>query len=171
MLVSVGKLILVIALSLWLNNWWTFSGSKYNDDMVSECSSTEISSCGTFCDNNVTVTLVTVSDDLVGLHDATGGYCAVSLPQSCAYDYWLIFRLVPICLHILMVALQFMCLFKYKEFVPQQLQYNVIAEHWFGITASPVELNDSSPFSLTAMFSDYTVHPYILYLHLLNWVL
>jgi len=130
-LTSFMKLLIVILITFGLSNWWQYDGSKYNDNVIESCSSTTIDACNTFCDHNSSLTLITVSDDFYGEHFTTGGYCTAELTQSCAYDYWLIFRLVPMLLHVLQLFLQFFCWFVYLDFVPQQYQYDLISSYWF----------------------------------------
>ena len=78
---------LVVGISLGLNNWWSFSDSGHNNDVIETCSSTDTGACGTFCDHNSTLTLVTVNDDFYSARYSTSGYCTAELTQSCAYDY------------------------------------------------------------------------------------
>ena len=53
-------------------------------------------------------------------------YCLAELPASCAYKYWLIFKLVPLLLHLVQFLLQCGTLWYCGEFVPQQIQYEAV---------------------------------------------
>ena len=144
--VAVAKLIAVIVLSLGFTRWWSYSGSQYNNDVVDSCSSTELDVCGTFCDHNSTLTLVTTNDDVYHHHFTTEGYCTAELTQSCAYDYWMIFRLVPIVMHIVQFMLQWICWYKFRNFVPQFVQFELISNYLLidHVEDSPTESSSAS---------------------------
>ena len=131
--IATAKLLVVIMASMSLNDWWKFHGAEFNNDAVSSCASTDQTTCHTFCDTDPSLTLVTVNDDYSRSHYTTSGYCSITLTQSCAYTFWMVFRLVPIVLHVIQLLLQCICLYKYRHFVPQQIQFDLIAERMLGL--------------------------------------
>jgi hypothetical protein len=125
----------VVALSLTLNGWW-----QANDDSVVEsCSSSAgPGSCYVFCGSSTTIT-ATVTDDDYSFDDvhfppqintyphySETSYCVATLDGSCARKYWLIFRLVPIALHLCQFLMQCVAWWLYGNANPQQRQYDVL---------------------------------------------
>jgi hypothetical protein len=53
-------------------------------------------------------------------------YCIAELTENCAYQYWLIFKLVPLMLHALQFVMQCVMWWVFKDFTPQQKQYDIL---------------------------------------------
>ena len=139
---SFVKLVLVFILSMSQDNWWTYgsdSSVSRNNEIVESCSNPDASQCHSFCLGNINIINTTITDDYLlhddgnGLHGTTtiATYCIASLPGSCAYKYWLIFKLVPLLDHAVVLLLQCWCLYKYKEFTPQEVQYGLIRQYLY----------------------------------------
>ena len=141
---SFVKLVLVFMLSMSQDNWWTYgsdSSVSRNNEIVESCSNPDASQCHSFCMGNINIINTTITDDYYvqqdddvnGYHGTTttATYCIASLPGSCAYKYWLIFKLVPLLAHTIVLLLQCWCLYKYKEFTPQEVQYGLIRQYLY----------------------------------------
>ena len=134
--ISCLKVALIIFISMALDDWWTYgsdSSDSRNNEIVESCSNTDENQCYSFCPGNIEIIDIRVTDDLAGIHYSLYPYCIANLPGSCAYKYWLIFRLVPLLAQVFVLLLQCWCLYKYKEFTPQEVQYGVISQYLFPI--------------------------------------
>lgn len=86
----------------------------------------------------VCFTVVGIDDQQYGFpevftfaHYTESEYCVSELLGECAYTYWLIFKLVPILLHVLGFILQCLTWWHFKDFTPQQRQYDSILSHLY----------------------------------------
>jgi hypothetical protein len=141
-LMAFGKLAFAIAISLALNDWWAFSTDS--TEVVESCSNPTIGNCNSFC-GETTVVDFTITDDDYQVDDiyippevhiesresVIPGYCIATFNGACARKYWLIFRLVPILLHVAAFLLQCSCWWVLGNFVPQQFQYDAMLLHLY----------------------------------------
>lgn len=138
------KLLLAVAVSLALEQWWKYGHSSSNRDQIIEsCSNPIPGNCYSFCgdistvDVNITtddfhtVTEGSVNIDVKHTHYSNDQYCIADLLGGCAYKYWLLFKLVPVLLHIVGFLLQCLTWWHYKDFTPQQKQYDIIIAHLY----------------------------------------
>jgi len=139
--ICVVKSAIVIGISLYLTNWWTYSGGNSvprNQDIVESCANPVVGNCYSFC-GDVSQVDVQITDDDIAFDDydvppvmhvtertTTSSYCIANLPGHCAYDFWLVFTLVPLVLHLVQLNLQLVSWWYYKEFTPQQKQYDTV---------------------------------------------
>jgi len=143
-LIGLLKLLLVIVVSITLNQWWSYSSNKStsaNNVVLESCSNPTVGDCYSYCGDVITVD-VNITDDDYAIdgdhsppqiytyaHYALSSYCIAELRGYCAYDYWLLFKLVPIMLHVVGFVLQCIALWYHQEFTPQQRQYDIIISH------------------------------------------
>ena len=126
---SFVKLVCIILLSLFQNNWWSYGGDrniKRNHEVVESCSSP--THCFSFCPGYITNFTAYIHDDTLN-NIFNKSYCSANLPGYCGYEYWLIFKLVPLLVHFLVLIMQCCCLFLYKSFTPQTVQYGIICKY------------------------------------------
>ena len=131
---SFFKVILIIAISLSLDNWWTYgsySSVSRNNGIIESCSNTDETECFSFCPGNIETVVISISDITGANQNTTATNCIANLPASCAYKYWLIFKLVPMMAHLFVLLLQCWCLYRYKEFTPQELQFSIISKYLY----------------------------------------
>lgn len=145
--ISFVKVLVVVVISLSFSDWWTYSGGssvESNTHVVETCSNPVAGHCFSFCDETVVIDVTVVDDDFVidvgvfppdlipSPHSAIAAeYCIANLEGYCAYNYWLIFKMVPLLLHALQFLLQCLTWWHYKTFTPQQRQYDTIIKHLF----------------------------------------
>lgn len=135
------KLLLALAISFSLNDWWSYgpnSSEARNSEVLESCSNSQVGRCFSFCDASITVDVQVEDDDIrfddlvappnviITGHQSTTGYCVAELTGRCAYDYWMVFKFVPVMLCVLLFALQCFSYWYYKEFTPQQKQYDIV---------------------------------------------
>ena len=160
------KLMGAIFISLALNNWWSYGSyggynNNNNNDIIESCSSTNENNCYSFC-NDITINNVNITDDDFYInttsipavistygHYTLSPYCIAELPGHCAYDYWLVFKLVPLLLHIVSFLLQCMVWYKYDHFNPQECQYNVIIAHLYPLVHTKLSKKSKKSTDLT----------------------
>jgi len=140
-IVSCIKLVFASVISLALNSWWTYG---LNDDTIIEsCSNTVSTGCVSYC-NDVAIVGVNITDDdfyinpnifpseaVTTEHYTIVPYCIAELRGYCAYDYWLVFKLVPLLLHVLQFLFQMICWWSFRDFTPQEKQFNTIIEYYY----------------------------------------
>ena len=132
--ISLIKLLFVIFISLYLEDYWIYCGKKASqlDKVLDSCNSNDIDVCSSFCDS---ISIVNVSVKATPYPDIrlseTGGYCRATFESSCACVYWEIFKLVPILLHVLQFGIQCVCLWLFSNFNPQQNQYMILEDFIF----------------------------------------
>lgn len=145
--ISFVKFFFVVAISLSFSNWWTYGGGtgiSRNNDIVETCSNPVAGNCFSFCGYPVVVDVNVVDDDFVIEYSdfpphltatprtsLAAQYCIANLLGYCAYDYWLIFKLIPLLLHLLQFLLQCLTWWHYKDFTPQQKQYNIVIKYMY----------------------------------------
>jgi len=120
-----------------LTTWWQYGPN--DDSIVESCSNSAVGNCISYC-GDVTKVYVNITDDDISFAD-TGfnttehvdyiSYCIAELPGHCAYDYWLVFKLVPLLLHVSRFLLQCVCWMYFKEFTPQEKQYHVVLAYLY----------------------------------------
>jgi len=137
------KLLLAIVISLTINNWWSFGGGRGNNHLIDSCSNPTPGNCHSHCDDIVIIDVDFITDDFTlvnvdGLnlknrtaHEVEDPYCIAEFRSDCAYGYWLVFKLVPIAFHIAGFLIQLMTWWYYKDFTPQQKQYDVLIAHLY----------------------------------------
>ena len=112
-----------------LDDWWTYGSSSSdirNNEIIESCSNTDAANCFSFCPGNIEIITTSVTDDYFGeQRDTVLSHCIANLPGSCGYRYWLIFKLVPLLIHVFVLFLQCWCLYVYAEFTPQAIQYGI----------------------------------------------
>ena len=130
-------------MSLAINNWWSFSGGTGDNHLIESCSNPAPGNCHSFCDDIVVIDVEFTTDDFdfVNIdgsnvqnktsHDIQDPYCIADFRSNCAYQYWLVFKLVPIALHVAGFLMQLLTWWYYKDFTPQQKQYDVIIAHLY----------------------------------------
>ena len=138
-LISIFKVGVVIVISLSLSDWWKLSASNA---VVESCAS-PVGSCYSFCDSDSIIDVAFTDDDfkfddvyvppslIRTSHMSSVEYCIAELLGTCAYKYWMIFKLVPLLLHLLSLALQFFMWRLCHNFTPQQKQYDVIILYFY----------------------------------------
>ena len=132
----------VILLSLLLSNWWTYDSNS--TVIVDSCSNSVVGNCYSYCNDVVNININITTDDLLFVTDYQGisaivsvphssvtSYCIANFAGSCAKLYWQIFKLVPLLLHVLQFMLQLLSWRYYKEFVPQEKQFDIIIKYAF----------------------------------------
>ena len=138
--ITLFKLLAAIVISLSLNNWWTLNGSTH---VVESCANPLVGSCHSYCGTVFTVDVNITDDDYSVDDDAANGfpiihtnshftndpYCVAEFEGDCAY--WLVFKLVPILLHLLGFVLQIVTYYHYQESNPQEKQYDTIMRYWY----------------------------------------
>ena len=125
--VSFAKLIVVIFLVLWIDDYWYYCANN-STDMIETCTSAEYNNCNSYCDD-VTTTLVTTNDDIFMFHYSTGGYCTARFDGNCACKYWQRFMLLPLFMHLMHFILQTICFVCFYQLDPQQIHYNIINKY------------------------------------------
>lgn len=157
--ISVFKVALVVGISLGLNNWWMYASSSA---VVDSCSNPD-GDCYSFCGASKTVSVAFTDDDFffddlyvppaleIVSHESTADYCIAELMGTCAYKYWMVFKLVPLLLHFVQLAMQFLMWHVCDDFTPQQKQYDIVIAHlyptvWlhFGFKEDDRKSNDES---------------------------
>jgi hypothetical protein len=141
---SICKLCLSTIISMTLTDWWTYGDKDVNSRVLGSCSNTNVDACHSFCHDTFVVAVTIEHDDFVidddlfgrpvvhrGENPYTESYCVANFKEDCAYRYWMMFRLVPIFLHIIGFLLQFVMWWYYSNFTPQQEQFNCIIAYWF----------------------------------------
>ena len=153
-IMSFIKLLLVVIISMIQDNWWTF-GHK-DKTIVASCSGLAVGHCYSYCPGNVETITATVTDDFIHAKTVvyTTSYCIANLPASCAYKYWLIFKLVPMMAHLLVLLLQCVCLYYYEEFTPQETQFATIMQYLY-----PIDENSKHPLTFSSMMQKLTTRP------------
>ncbi len=135
-----AKLIVALLSSLYITKWWRF---RDGNQLVQSCSN-PTGSCYSFCgDVHINSINITTDDSVeyinqylqvetvVTPHPDIHDYCIANLRGECAYQYWLIFKLVPIVFHVLGFFLQCLTWWYYKDFVPQQKQYDIVITYCY----------------------------------------
>ena len=84
--ISFMKLILVICLVLWIDDYWYYCTNPSNDSIES-CTSVEYNQCNSYC-NDISTVLVNEHDDVNGNHVTASGYCSANFDGNCACKYW-----------------------------------------------------------------------------------
>jgi len=144
-IITLLKLLLAVGIALGLTSWWRYGSAGANGDAVVEsCTNPDVASCNSFCGDVVTVNVNVTDDDyqiddqLIGTplfttskHYSDIAYCVAEFRGECAYKYWLIFKLVPIMLHVLGFVLQCLTWRHYRDFTPQQRQYDTIISYLY----------------------------------------
>ena len=125
--VSFGKLIIVIFLVLWIDDYWYYCAHE-SSHIIEACTSVEYNKCNSYCDD-VSTTLVTTNDDIGLKHYTTGGYCTASFDGACACKYWQRFMLLPLFMHFLHFVWQAVCFSCFFQLDPQQIHYNIINKY------------------------------------------
>jgi len=147
--IAVMKFLLGVAIALHNSNWWTYSGGREvsrNDAVLASCSNPTAGDCYAFCGDVIVIPVDIPGDDLVisdvGFHDVAksvlhfqnSSYCVATLPGYCGYEFWLDFKLLPLLLQFLGLALQ-VVLWKFGsgDFAgtPQRAQYNSILDELY----------------------------------------
>jgi len=153
---ALAKFLLGVTISLLLDDWWRYSGgadAPGNNAVLASCSNPKVGNCLSFCGDVDIVTVDITDDDVVtqpldGVsishkidHLQVSSYCIASLPGYCGYEYWLDFKLLPVLLQLLGLALQvILWRFGSGEFseTPQKGQYDLILDamypHIRGVT-------------------------------------
>jgi hypothetical protein len=142
------KLLLAVAISLVINNWWTF-GDGGGNHLIDSCSNPTPGYCHSYCNDVVVIDVEFTTDDFTLVvvdnavlvenqtsHENNNPYCIAEFRSNCAYRYWLVFKLVPIVFHVAGFLLQLVTWWYYKDFVPQQKQYDVLIAHLYPECAS-----------------------------------
>jgi hypothetical protein len=140
------KSLAVVAVSLYLRDWWMYgagSSGARGSEVVQSCSSVNADQCYSFC-GDVIVVEVNITDDRAvvddlnvppQLHNVQSSsvdlYCIANLPGYCAYDFWLLFTLVPLMLHLVQLNLQLLAWWWCQDFSPQQRQYDTVIMHLY----------------------------------------
>jgi len=144
------KLLLAVVISLAIYDWWSFSDGSGNNQLIDSCSNPTPGNCHSYCDETLIIDVDFSTDDFTfvnvdGLnlknttaHEVEDPYCIAEFRSNCAYRYWLVFKLVPIAFHIAGFLIQLVTWWYYKDFTPQQKQYDVIIAHLYP------EVNDSA---------------------------
>jgi len=136
------KLMFSLLISLSLNDWWSLSGS---DAVVESCSAPAVGECFSFCSDILVVNLAVTDDDYSFQDDYLGAlpsvnftshlsdssYCVADVTGQCAYRYWLIFKLVPLLMHVLIIVLQYTFLKLYGTFTPQKRQFDAVIAYMY----------------------------------------
>ena len=95
-------------------------------------------------------------------HYTNDPFCVAEFRGECAYKYWLIFKLVPIMLHVLGFVLQCLTWRYYKDFTPQQRQYDTIIAYrypdLYGDCAS-AGIGEETQSKYRAMFDELLIRP------------
>jgi len=147
--IALGKFLFGVAISLALNDWWTYGGGPDvpgNDISLASCSDPTVGNCFSFC-GDVHIIPVNITDDDVVTDYVNGqsdpqtyeytqssSYCTATFPGYCGYQYWFDFKLFPMCLQFLQVLLQtILWRFGSDEFpaTPQKGQYDLILEQMY----------------------------------------
>jgi len=134
--ITLVKLLFAVVISMVLYSWWRLGDDS--DTVLESCSNPTPGNCFSFC-NDVVIKNVDIIDDDFRIDDANNApsttvtahstnepYCIAELDGSCAYKYWMIFKLVPVLLHGLGFLLQCLTWWHHRDFNPQQRQYDVI---------------------------------------------
>ena len=144
------KLLLAVVMSLAINNWWSFSHGSGNNHLIDSCSNPTPGNCHSYCDETLIIDVDFSTDDFTFVtvdgvnvknttaHEVEDPYCIAEFRSNCAYRYWLVFNLVPITFHIAGFLMQLVTWRFYKDFTPQQKQYDVLIAHLYP------EVNDSA---------------------------
>lgn len=139
LLISVVKFGAVVLLSLYTDEYWTFCGKEGSDNtIVDSCSSTQYTSCSSYCSDTFS-TDFTVNDDTNHQHYSEGGFCNAFLSGECACKYWIVFKLVPIGLHLLQLVALITCLRLWEGLDPQRMQYDILSRYLQLKTFAPEE--------------------------------
>lgn len=146
------KLGVAIAISLSLSNWWTLNSAKDRNQIVESCANPNVGNCDSFCNDVSIINTTVISDDYRFDDDATGlpqvntashttfsFSCVAEFRGSCAYDYWLLFKLVPIMFHLMGCLLQCLGWWYHKECAPQQRQYDTVIAYMYPSLYSDIE--------------------------------
>lgn len=141
---SLAKLLITTVISLTLDNWWRFGSAGSHSGVVDSCSNPDHTICSSFCNDTYIVDVPIAHDDYTldddvfarprihrGSNPFSESYCIAFFRKDCAYEYWLTFRLVPICMHAVAFLMQFAVWWYYKTFTPQQEQFNTIISYRF----------------------------------------
>ena len=132
--ITTCKLILAMLIALTINDWWLLG--PLDTSLVQSCSSSKSTSCESYCNDNSIVHVNITDDDYTvdvytfpsdvefNQHYNVYSYCIAELPGHCAYDYWLIFKLVPLLLHIMSFCLQILFWVLFRDFSPQRKQFD-----------------------------------------------
>jgi len=138
LIMSCCKLVVVVAFSLTMNGWWHAN----DDSMVESCTNSE-NKCYQYCGSPVEITTTVVDDDYrfddvhfppninTEPHYSDASYCVAELSGSCARQYWLTFRLVPIMLHVIQFLMQCVAWRIYGDATPQRRQYETIVAYLY----------------------------------------
>lgn len=139
------KLLMVIGITMGLSDWWKygFIDRAARNEVVESCSNPSVGNCYSLC-GSPSVVQVQIIDDDFGFDDVytpphikvtessfVVSYCVAELLGSCAFDYWLAFKLVPLLLHVLQFLLQCFAWWWYKDFTPQQKQYDLTISYLY----------------------------------------
>lgn len=171
------KLMCAVALALFAYDWWRY-GVNGSDQVVQSCSNPTVGRCNSFC-GDVMVVNVNITDVDYSIDDAQYGfpeistfshftnepYCIADFRGQCAYKYWLLFKLVPIMLHVLGFVLQCVTWWHYKDFTPQQRQYDSIIAHMYPDLYSGEQdatiggVDESRQKNIRGMFAELLLRP------------
>jgi hypothetical protein len=139
-LISLVKLAGASLFTLMYYDWWTYNSSA-DDVLLQSCSNPLVGSCMSYCndiyivDVNITHDDYRFDDNFItpktsrGRHFSSSEYCVAEFRGYCAYNYWLVFKMVPILLHVVGFILQCMAWRHNRFFVPQQKQFDTIIAH------------------------------------------
>jgi Leucine-rich repeat (LRR) protein len=142
-IITLFKLVLAVVFSMGLNDWWSLGQGP--ERVVESCSNPVAGHCYSICQDVVTVEINITTDDYTiddviyasyplvtaGRHYESDAYCIAEVQSSCAFNYWLVFKLVPIMLHLTGFLLQCFTWWFYQEFTPQQKQYDIVIAHLY----------------------------------------
>ena len=158
------KLLLAVVMSLAINNWWSFSHGSGNNHLIDSCSNPTPGNCHSYCDDIVIIDVDITTDDFTfvtgdtltvkntTVHEIEDPYCIAEFRSNCAYRYWLVFKLVPITFHIAGFLMQLVTWWYYKDFTPQEKQYDVLIAHLYPEVSASA---DSAQEGATVVRVDY----------------
>lgn len=178
-LLTLFKLLLAVVVSMLMNQWWTYgSGGSSGDTLVESCSNPVPGNCDAYCGEVILVNVNITTDDftttvidgfIVPNRTTTYAdypYCIAEFRGDCAYDYWLLFKLVPILFHVVGFLLQCFAWWFYKDATPQQKQYDIIIAHLYpevkvvsGIEGEGADMGERFPQRYSAMLGELMEKP------------
>lgn len=140
-LITLAKLLAAVLFTMTYYDWWKYSNEDDNDTLVQSCSNPTVGNCRSYC-SDVVIVHVNITHDDYQFDDnlivpqtsrssyySNSEYCVAEFRGHCAYSYWLVFKLVPILLHVVGFLLQCLTWYHLKLFVPQQKQYDTLIAH------------------------------------------
>jgi len=139
--ITIAKFMFVLFITFYTNNWWSKGSPNNSNAIVESCSNKHPNNCNSYC-NDVTIMVLNMTDDdtyldfgstpaeiFITPHQSTSSYCIAELYGSCAYDYWMVFKLVPLLMHMLISCLQLYFWWLVGDFNPQRKQYDTILHY------------------------------------------